>query len=58
LGQEIYRKDFTIEQFPQYVNLENNTFTVNIESAEVPSRIVMYLFDEDKNWSDRYEKTI
>jgi hypothetical protein len=57
-GVELYRKDFTIEETPQYVNLENNKTTVNIESTDVPGKIVMYLFDEEKQWSDRYEKTL
>jgi hypothetical protein len=57
-GSELYRKDFTIEENPQYVNLENNRITVNIQSIEKPNKIVMYLFDEDKEWSDRYEKII
>jgi len=57
-GGELYRKDFTIEENPQYVNLENNRITVNIQSIEKPNKIVMYLFDEDKEWSDRYEKII
>jgi len=57
-GVELYRKDFTIEETPQYVNLENNKTTVNIESTDVPAKIVMYLFDEEKQWSDRYEKTL
>ena len=39
-------------------NLENNKTTVNLECIEKPGKIVMYLFDEDKQWSDRYEKTI
>lgn len=57
-GIELYRKDFTIEENPQYVNLENNKMTVNIQSVDKPGKIVMYLFDEDKQWSDRYEKNI
>lgn len=57
-GLELYRKDFTIEESPQYVNLENNKTTVNIQSVDKPGKIVMYLFDEDKQWSDRYEKDI
>jgi hypothetical protein len=57
-GLELYRKDFTVEENPQYVNLENNKTTVNLECIEKPGKIVMYLFDEDKQWSDRYEKTI
>jgi hypothetical protein len=43
---------------PQYVNLEMNKTTLTLETIEKPNKIVMYLFDEDKQWSDRYEKTI
>jgi hypothetical protein len=57
-GIELYRKDFTIDENPQYVNLENNKTTVNIQSSDVPGKIVMYLFDEEKQWSDRYEKML
>lgn len=55
-GVELYRKDFTIENNPEYVNLENNKISVNIESVDKPDKIVMFLFDEEKQWSDRYEK--
>ena len=55
---ELYRHDFQIGTQPQYVNLENNQFTVNIQSIDKPSKIVMYLFDEDQEWSPRYEKPI
>jgi hypothetical protein len=55
---ELYRHDFKIETQPQYVNLENNQLTVNIQSMDKPSKIVMYLFDEDQEWSPRYEKHI
>jgi glycosyltransferase involved in cell wall biosynthesis len=55
---ELYRHDFQIETQPQYVNLENNQFTVNIQSIDKPSKIVMYLFDEEQGWSPRYEKLI
>ena len=55
---ELYRYDFQIDTHPQYVNLENNHYTVNINSIDKPNKIVMYLFDEDQQWSDRYEKVI
>jgi hypothetical protein len=55
---ELYRHDFKIETQPQYVNLENNQFTVNVQSIDTPSKIVMYLFDEEQGWSKRYEKNI
>ena len=57
-GVEIYRSDFNIATHPEYVNLEKNNIDVSIETAEKPNKIVMYLFDEDKQWSDRYEKVI
>lgn len=57
-GLELYRKDFTIENEPQYVNLENGKYTVELDTFDKPAKIVMYLFDEDKQWSERYEKTL
>jgi hypothetical protein len=57
-GLEIHRKDFTIENNPEYVNFENNKYEIKLESFDKPEKIVMYLFDEDKQWSDRYEKSI
>ena len=57
-GIELFRKDFTIENEPDYVNLVKNKFTVNIETSDKPNKYVMYLFDEDKQWSPQYEKNI
>ena len=55
---ELYRTDFTIEVHPQYVNLENSRYTTNIVSIDKPYKIVMFLFDEEQGWSERYEKNI
>jgi len=57
-GMELHRRDFTVENDPQYVNLENNRYTITINSIDKPGKIVMYLFDEEKQWSERYEKNI
>jgi hypothetical protein len=57
-GIELFRKDFTIENEPDYVNLLNNKFTLTIETSDKPNKYVMYLFDEDKQWSPQYEKNI
>jgi hypothetical protein len=57
-GIELFRKDFTIENEPDYVNLVKNKFTVSIETSDKPNKYVMYLFDEDKQWSPQYEKNI
>lgn len=57
-GLELARKDFLIESEPQYVNLENNQYSLTINSFDKPSKIVMFLFDEEKQWSDRYEKDL
>lgn len=57
-GVEIKRKDFTLESNPEIVNLEVNQYRIVFDSIDVPKKIVMYLFDEDKQWSDRYEKDI
>jgi hypothetical protein len=57
-GIELFRKDFTIENEPDYVNFKTNKFTVDIETSDKPNKYVMYLFDEDKQWSPLYEKNI
>lgn len=57
-GVELYRKDFKIEEYPEYVNLTENKYSFVLETGEKPSKMVMYLFDEDKQWSKMYEKTI
>jgi len=57
-GEELLRKDFTIENEPQYVNLENGKYSVNLETTDKPNKIVMFLFDEEKQWSPRYEKQL
>ena len=57
-GEELLRKDFTIENEPQYVNLENGKYSVNLETTDKPNKIVMFLFDEEKQWSPRYERNI
>jgi hypothetical protein len=57
-GLELHRKDFLIESDPQYVNLENNRYSITINSIDKPSKIVMFLFDEEKQWSGRYEKDL
>lgn len=55
---ELFRKDFTMENEPDYVNLKKNKYNVKFESVDSPNKVVMYLFDEDKQWSNRYEKII
>ena len=57
-GIELYRKDFTVEIEPAICYLHENKVNVKFESLDKPGKIVMYLFDEDKQWSDRYEKNI
>jgi hypothetical protein len=55
---ELYRRDFVVERDPHLVKLEVNTFHADILSQDKPVKAVMYLFDEDKQWSDRYETTV
>lgn len=57
-GAELHRKDFTMETFPEMVFLQKNNYTATFDSADKPHKIVMYLFDEEKQWSNRYEKII
>lgn len=57
-GTEIFRKDFTIDEDPNYVNLILNRYHISIDSMDKPAKMVMYLFDEEKQWSERYEKEL
>ena len=57
-GVEVLRKDFTIENEPDYVNLKTNVYNIKVSSDSRPSKILMYLFDEKKEWSKAYEKAI
>ena len=57
-GIELFRKDFTIDNEPDYVNLITNKFTVELETSDKPNKYVMYLFDEDKQWSPQFQKNI
>lgn len=57
-GVELIRRDFTIEKEPAICYLHENKFNIQFESQDKPGKIVMYLFDEDLGWSDRYEKSI
>ena len=57
-GIELFRKDFTVENEPSICYLHENKFNAKFENQDKPGKIVMYLFDEDKQWSERYEKNI
>jgi hypothetical protein len=55
---EIFRKDFLIDTDPDYLNFKNYTYNAEFNAIDKPAKLVMYLMDEDNNWSDRYEKSI
>jgi glycosyltransferase involved in cell wall biosynthesis len=57
-GVELHRRDFTMEKDPEYVKLDKNIYNVTIETRDRPAKLVMYLFDQEKQWSERYEKNI
>ena len=57
-GVEVFRKDFTIENDPDYVKLKTNVYSIKVSSDSRPNKILMYLFDEKKVWSKAYEKAI
>ena len=57
-GAEIFRHDFTLENNIDIVNLKTNSYLAKFNSIDKPDKIVMYLFDEEKEWSKRYEKTL
>jgi hypothetical protein len=57
-NKELHRRDFTLQEDPEHVMLEKNTYNIKIKSFNKPTRIVMYLYDQEKGWSGMYEKTI
>ena len=52
-NQEIYRKDFVEDE---YINLKTNYYELELNSFSEPSKIIMYLYDDEKGWSEMYEK--
>lgn len=54
-GTELFRKDFTDSN---YLSFETSSYKATFDSIDEPQKIVMYLYDEEKNWSERYEKEI
>ena len=57
-GAELYRKDFTVENEPQYLDFSTTYYAANFHADTQPRKILMYLFDEDKQWSQPYEKAL
>jgi hypothetical protein len=57
-GLELHRKDFTVENDYEYLTFEKNEYSIVIDSNSAPYKFVMYLYDEEKKWSDRYEKNL
>jgi hypothetical protein len=55
---EIHRKDFLIDSDPDYLNFLKTSYLAEFKSIDKPSKIVMYLMDENNNWSERYDKNI
>jgi hypothetical protein len=55
---ELHRKDFTMNENPGYVTLERNNYLATFNAETRPHKIVMYLFDEDQQWSPVYEKRL
>lgn len=57
-NEQIHRKDFSLEEDPEYLMLEKNTVSIKIRSFKEPAKIIMYLHDKEKGWSEMYEKAI
>ena len=57
-NKELFRHDFTPLNSPSHMSLENNRYVASFYSQDQPYKIVMYLFDKEKQWSERYEKQI
>lgn len=57
-NQEIFRKDLTMDQNPDHINFKINSYRIKFKSSSSPKNLVMYLYDKDKGWSNRYESKI
>lgn len=57
-GEELYRRDLNAKDHPNHVNLKENSWNVSFCSNSKPNKLVIYLLDKEKGWSERYEKTI
>lgn len=57
-GAELHRHDFTIEKDPAYLSFAISSYTADFYADSEPRKILMYLFDEEKQWSPPYEQRI
>ena len=57
-GNELYRHDFTIANAPEYVMLQRNSHVARFQASTPAAKLVMYLFDADREWSPVYEKRL
>jgi len=57
-GLEMFRRDFLPEKDPEVFNFSINSYSTILESSDIPAKIVMYMHDEEKGWSERFEKNI
>jgi glycosyltransferase involved in cell wall biosynthesis len=57
-NKEVFRADFTQQNYPEYFNLHADEFVAEFNSMDEPKLMVMYYKDKEKGWSDRYEKAI
>lgn len=56
--QEIFRTDLTMDKYSDYILMKKNKYRVNFKSSTTPKHLVMYLYDEQKGWSERYQINI
>jgi hypothetical protein len=57
-GSELYRFDFTMDKNPRHVQFLETFHRADFRSIDQPDKFVMFLFDEEKGWSERYEKKL
>ena len=57
-GTEVYRRDFTRDEDCEILEFKKNEYQAEFNSFDAPAKLVMYLFDEDRGWSERYERDL
>lgn len=57
-SSELFRKDFTLKDGAEYLDFSKTSYTANFKCIDKPSKIVIYMIDEEDKWSERFEKNI
>jgi len=57
-SSDLFRKDFTLNDGAEYLDFSKTSYIANFKCIDKPSKIVIYMIDEEDKWSERFEKNI